>query len=90
MESDDAAVLHEFLSAENSQGLYDLLLDLIDKHRLGESSVHQEINLNVFDLEIDHSTGMVSIHDILAPRRVAVVPLVDVLARLQPVARTRP
>ena len=83
MESDDATILDEFLSAENSRGLYDLLLDLIDKHRLGGGSAHQEINLNVFDLEIDHSTGMVSIHDILDPRRGAVVPLVDVLARLK-------
>lgn len=88
MEGDDAGILDEFVSAENGPGLYDFLIDSIDKHRLDGASAHQDINLNEFDLEIDHSAGMVSIHDILSPCRVAVVPLADVLARLKRERRT--
>ena len=83
MEGDDPDILNEFVSTENGPGLYDFLFNLIQKHRFSGGSAHQEINLNVFDLEIDHSTGMVSIHDILSPCRVAVMPLADVMARLK-------
>lgn len=83
MDNSEAETLEAFVSAEGDPGLYDLLVGLIDKHRLGQGPALQTIHLNVFDLEIDHSAGMVSIQDIIGLCADAVVPLADFMARLK-------
>ncbi len=83
MRDHDAELLGLFLDAENSPGLHAFLAGLTGRHGDGAGAARQAINLNMFDLVIDHSTGMVSIEEVISPCRDVVMPLADFLALLK-------
>ena len=75
-------LLEFFFLAEHTTGFRSHLLNLIQQHRSEGIADIQHIDLNVFEIDIDHACGSVVIQEIMAPCRDLSVPLDEFLVRL--------
>lgn len=78
-ESED--VLEFFFLAEGEVGFCDFLLARIQQHSVLSPEL-QRLDLNVFELEVDHVNGTVLFREVIEPCREIAVPLPAFLARL--------
>ncbi len=83
MKDVDAETLKSFFLCENGSGICDHIVQLIEQHHRDGARTPQHIDLNVFEIDIDHSAGTVVLQEIISPCRDMAMPLQEFLARLR-------